>query len=232
MRVPPNSSLDDLRDSVHALLCDAFRGCLDKAVPLTLIPQLHNCCAQVVAEDGTLGVAVIFDLSRVGGAVFAAVVARVLQEADLIPFVRPLTRADVEEYAFYIGSFGSPAASGEYVRPSPQPLLFRQHIQVLRATLLAVTTGFEPSVVGSAALGAYVLPLGYRSGGKLCPVLPCPACSALLPSCSLWPCPAPALSCRGLLCPVLPCPALHPSCSLSCFALLALPCRLLPALAW
>ena len=215
MRVPPNSSLDDLRDSVHALLCDAFRGCLDKAVPLTLIPQLHNCCAQVVAEDGTLGVAVIFDLSRVGGAVFAAVVARVLQEADLIPFVRPLTRADVEEYAFYIGSFGSPAASGEYVRPSPQPLLFRQHIQVLRATLLAVTTGFEPSVVGSAALGAYVLPLGYRSGGKLALLCSRPARSG-----PAQPLPCLVVACSALFCRALPC--IPPA---ACPALLCLPCR-------
>ncbi|OLQ08065.1 hypothetical protein AK812_SmicGene8458 [Symbiodinium microadriaticum] len=114
-----DSSLEDLRASIHALLKDAFRGAMNRAAPL--IPQLHNSCAQFVAypsildADGSLGVAVIFDLSRVGGAVFASVVARVLQETDLIPFVRSLTRADVEEYAFYIGSFVSPVAAGEHV---------------------------------------------------------------------------------------------------------------------
>ena len=119
VHMPQDSSLEDLRASIHALLKDAFRGAMNRAAPL--IPQLHNSCAQFVAypsildADGSLGVAVIFDLSRVGGAVFASVVARVLQETDLIPFVRSLTRADVEEYAFYIGSFVSPVAAGEHV---------------------------------------------------------------------------------------------------------------------
>ncbi|CAE6952212.1 hypothetical protein AK812_SmicGene15638 [Symbiodinium microadriaticum] len=119
VHMPQDGSLDDLRASIQVLLTDAFRGAMNRAAPL--IPQLHNSCAQFVAypgildADGSLGVAVVFDLSSVGGAVFASVVSRVLQETDLIPFVRPLIRADVEEYAFYIGSFASPIAAGEHV---------------------------------------------------------------------------------------------------------------------
>ena len=119
VHVPPNSSADDLRQSVQGLLSDAFRGALDRVAPM--IPQLHDSCAQYVAypsvldQDGSLGVAVVFDLSRVGGAVFAAVVARVLQECDFIPFIRPLTRRDIEEFSFYIGAFATPATVEEHL---------------------------------------------------------------------------------------------------------------------
>ena len=119
VHVQPDGGLAELRGSVQTLLADAFRGRLDRAVPI--VPQLHDCCAQFVAypsildADGSLGVAVIFDLSRVGGDVFAAVVSRVLSSHDLIPFVRPLTRFDIEDFAFYIGAFSSPCAEGENV---------------------------------------------------------------------------------------------------------------------
>ncbi|CAE7388909.1 unnamed protein product [Symbiodinium microadriaticum] len=97
---------------LQVLLKDAFEGSFDRLVPL--VPQTHNSYVQMVAypsmldADGSYGVVVAFDLSRVGGDFFVTVVARVLSEADLIRFVRPLTYHHLEVLHFYIGEAEEP----------------------------------------------------------------------------------------------------------------------------
>ncbi|CAE7235584.1 unnamed protein product, partial [Symbiodinium necroappetens] len=110
--MPPGAP--EILNSLQVLLKDAFEGSFDRLVPL--VPQMHSSYVQMVAypsmldADGSYGVAVAFDLSRVGGDFFVTVVARVLSEADLIRFVRPLTYHHLEVLHFYIGEAAEPCA--------------------------------------------------------------------------------------------------------------------------
>ncbi|CAE7333752.1 unnamed protein product [Symbiodinium sp. KB8] len=100
------------------LLCDAFEGALDAIVPL--VPQRMDGSAYFIAypkildASGSSGVAVIFDLSRVGGHFFAAIVSRVLTDGDITHFIRPLTHGHVEEFGIYIGESMTPLSEGEH----------------------------------------------------------------------------------------------------------------------
>ena len=117
--VSRGGSLQDLNTSVRSLLVDAFQGCLGVAVPL--IPQLQQGSAQYLAyprfldADGSLGVAVVFDLRHVGGKIFAAVTARVQRHSDLVDILRPLAPLAVDVCDLYIGSFGTPCGAAEHV---------------------------------------------------------------------------------------------------------------------
>ena len=118
VQVPIDGNADILQRSVQTLLQDAFRGHLNQVAPL--VPQRHTGSAQYVAypsildAEGGLGVAAVFDLGRVGGHIFAAIVARVLQDGDVLRFIRPLTRSTSDEFSIYIGTSQTPCAEGAH----------------------------------------------------------------------------------------------------------------------
>ena len=115
---PPSNGPATLLQGAADLLCDAFEGALDAIVPL--VPQRMDGSAYFIAypkildASGSSGVAVIFDLSRVGGHFFAAIVSRVLTDGDITHFIRPLTHGHVEEFGIYIGESMTPLSEGEH----------------------------------------------------------------------------------------------------------------------
>ena len=107
LHVPGIRNASDLIEEVRFVLKDAFHGYYDTVAPL--VPQRLSGIAMFIAypkllnHDGDRGVAVVFDLSRVGGGYFASIVDRVISHADLTQFVMPLATHGHEDFLFYVG---------------------------------------------------------------------------------------------------------------------------------
>ena len=119
LHVPGIRQVHDLTTEVRHLLCDAFKGSFDSVAPI--VPQRHSGMAmyvaypQVLNHDCDSGVAVIFDLSRVGGGYFASVTSRVISHADLTRFIIPLATHGHDEFLFCVGDDPDPKGPGTHV---------------------------------------------------------------------------------------------------------------------